>query len=54
MTNILAKSIGWFMRNCLYHIFAILVTAEAAILDGQFVEKSVITLCEDLCDTILV
>ena len=27
------------MRYCLFHIFAILITAEAAILDDQFVKK---------------
>ena len=39
---------------CLFHILLFLVMAEAAILDGQFVGKIVITSCEDLCDIILV
>ena len=37
MTHILAKSIGKFMRYCLFYIFAIFSNAEAAILNGQFV-----------------
>ena len=37
MTHILVKSIGKFMRYCLFYIFAILVMVEVAILDGQFV-----------------
>ena len=45
VTHILAKSIRWLMRYCLSHIFAILVTAEAAILDGHFEknERSFVT-----------
>ena len=42
------------MRYFLFHIFAILVTEEAAILDGHFVKKNVLALCEDLCATVLV
>ena len=42
------------MRYCPFHIFAILVTADAAISDGQFVKKNIKASNDDICDTIFV
>ena len=54
MRHILAKSIGLFMRYCLFHIFSTLSNGRGSLFGWSICEKIVIASCKDLCDTILV